>query len=182
MEHPHPPLDSYPIARPFSWYALVHGDRAESYDSHVLHLGECRNLREFCQYLNHVPSPGDVFDGAHAWRIASKHWGYGICFFETATRPEWEHANNQGGVDLVCRGSFSSTQLTDAWRSLLLMFINGQLEDATGARVAMKRDRRGAVLHKLEVWTRAAEGGSLIQRLRRELGLDFVCTPRRLGK
>lgn len=176
-----PTAPTYPIARPLTWYALVHPEQA-SYESHLLSLGTCIDLREFCQYLNHVPEPGDVFDGKHAWKIASKHWGYGICVFEEATRPEWEHPNNEGGIDLVCRRSVAPAQLNDAWRSLLLALINGELEEATGVRVVCKYDRRGSPIHKLEVWCRRQQQpAELIDRLRVALCLDFEAVPRRIA-
>lgn len=179
-----PPGDAslLPIARSFSWYALVHPDQA-SYENTIIPLGTCNTLVEFCQFLNHVPMPGrQVFDGRHAWRIASKHWAYGICFFEAAIQPKWEDPGNAAGIDLVCRRSFHGAVLANVWQRLLLLFINGELEEATGARITFKQDRRGALIHKVEVWSRrVAEAPALVQRLKAKLnGLDFVCMPRRL--
>ena len=173
----------YPIARPFSWYALVYDDKGGgAYGGNVLPLGTCTDLQEFCQYLNHVPLPGQVFDGAHAWRFADGQFGYGMCFFDAAVRPEWEDAANASGIDLVHRAAIEPSALTEAWRSVLLLFVNGQLEDATGARCTMKVDRRGQPVHKLEVWTRRAESGEAVAAaLRRSVGLEFTCVPRRLG-
>ena len=170
----------HPIARAFSWWALVHSDSGE-YQNNILPLGTCADLKEFCQYLHHVPEPGSIFDGRHAWRIAKKHWGYGICFFEAATKPEWEDRNNAHGVDLVCRHSFSPPQLSDAWRSLLLLFVNGELEGATGTRVSFRATPR-RLMYKIEVWTRtsdAAECGAIAALLHARLCLEFAVVPRR---
>ena len=94
-------------------------------------------------------------------------------------RPEWEDPANKKGVDLVCRGWFAPPKLTEAWRSLLLMLINGELEDATGVRVTMKADKRGVLVHKLEVWTRTeAVAVGTAAALRGKTGLDFTCVPR----
>lgn len=171
-------LDAFPISRSLTWYALVHDSRV---GYRTLSLGRCDTLRQFCQYLNHVPMPGVVFDGRHAWKIAGKHWGYGMCVFQTDILPEWEHPGNRDGADLVCRGSFEPAALTEAWRSLLVLLVDGRLEWATGVRTVMKTDRRGNVLHKLEVWTRHSTGcAEAAASLRAELGLEFVAVPRKL--
>lgn len=180
-EESNAPAVQYPIARPFAWYALVQSDGG-SYDSHVLPLGTCTDLCEFFQFLNHIPAPGKVFDGRHAWRIGKQYWGYGVCFFEEPTRPEWEHPNNAHGIDLVYRGSFSPAQLSEAWRTLLFTFINGQIEDATGARLSCRTDRRGCVTHKMEVWTRTQSTMALAKTLCAELGVEFAPMPRRIVK
>lgn len=173
-------LDALPIARPLKWYALVHDSRV---GYRTLPLGRCDNLRQFCQYLNHVPAPGSVFDGRHGWKIGGRHWGYGMCVFQADILPEWEHLGNRNGADLVCRGCFEPAALTEAWRSLLLLLVDGRLEWATGIRLAMKTDRRGSLLHKLEVWTRSTSGcNEAVVVLHAELGLEFVVVPRRLGK
>lgn len=176
-------VGAWPLARPsFSFYALVH-DGGDRYGSHLLPLGACATVKEFFQYLNHLPAPGQVFDGRHGWKIGGKHWGYGVCFFETPTRPEWEDPSNAHGVDLVCRGAFAPAALSEAWRSLLLLLVNGELEVATGARLACKPDRRGAPAHKLEVWCRAAaDAPAAAAALRAALGLDFATVPRRKGR
>lgn len=170
---------TYPIARPFSWYALVYPD-GSAYKNHLLPLGTCSDMRGFCQYWNHIPKPGEIFDGLHAWRIATQHFGYGICFFEEETQPEWEHPNNVFGTDLVCRRTFRPSELSDAWQTLLLMMVSGDLECATGIRVVYKKDRRGVITHKLEVWCRTdVDVSELIRRLKENVGFDFIEVPRR---
>ena len=170
-----------PLSRPFTWYALVH-EAGDQYGSRLLPLGDCSTVKEFFQYLHHIPAPGQVFDGRHGWRIGGKHWGYGLCFFESCTRPEWEHPNNARGVDLVCRGCFSPPALSEAWRTLLLMLVSGEMEGATGARLAYKPDRRGSPTHKIEVWCRSpSDAPPAASALRSALGADFATVPRRGG-
>ena len=167
----------YPIARPLSWYALVHGRNA--YGNQLLPLGTVRNFLEFAQYVKHIPSPSEIFDGAHAWRIAHQHWGYGMCVFEEGVRPEWEDPQNQHGVDLVFRAQFHPEALTAAWENLLLMLVNGLVEDVTGVRLLFKQDRRGHT-HKLEVWCRSKDcSGKVSDALEDALQIKFEVFPRR---
>ena len=175
---PHEPM---PTPRPFSWFALVEGSGG-GYENNVLPLGTCDSIQDFFRYFNHVPLPGAVFDGRHVWKIAKTHVGYGICFFETGIHPQWEDPRNKHGVDLVHRASFEASELSEAWTSILFMFITDELPGATGARVAYKTDRRGAPFHKLEVWTRTSnDAAAIIATLREHTGLDFEDIPRRTG-
>ena len=129
-----------------------------------------------------LPEPGAHFDGMHACRVNGRLWCYGLCFFEAGVAPEWEDPQNAGGVDLVCRRAFDRAQLSAAWRTVVLLLAHGALEEATGARVTYKRDRRG-VVHKLEVWCRAAaDGAPVAARLLERVGFEFVVTPRRVTR
>ena len=182
-----------PIARPFAFYALVRDGVASGsaawrgggeYTQHVLPLGTCTSFGEFASYVHHIPDPGAIFTGRHAWRIAKRYWGYGMCFFEEAVRPEWEDPANRDGIDLVCRQALDPATLTRAWHALLLLLVNGEAEDATGVRVSHRRGGRNCssgVQHKLEVWTRrAADATRLVLLLRERVGLEFAVVPRKL--
>ena len=177
-----------PIHKPFTWYALVQPVRASdagAYDKSLLTLGTCHDFTEFARFFNHVPMPGtQILNGTSQWKIARRYWGHGLCFFEKETSPEWEHPNNERGVDLVVRQCFAPEALREAWIALLLLFINGEAADATGARIVFRQDRRtGNHTHKLEVWCRDIETAMTTSHLlKRRTGHAFTVTRRKVGR
>ena len=173
--------EPYEIPRALTWYAMAHETKtaAKAYGDQLLTLGTAGDFRSFAAYYGHIPKPSQVFDGKHAWKSGDKHVGFGIAVFDAAVRPEWEDPSNRKGIDLVVRHAFAPAALDEAWVQLLLLLVNGELEEATGVRLVCKHDRRG-VLHKLEVWARTTSDGPVLQkRLNARLGLAFAIVPRR---
>lgn len=168
-----------PIARPFTWYALVFGDSSLNYNKNIYELGTFRTLNEYCQYRNHVPEPHVAFNGHQCLCIAKKYQAYGYCIFEEGVRPEWEDPGNIHGIDLVCKLCCSLEELQTTWDKMVLMLINGRLEEATGLRLLLKKERRG-VAYKYEIWCRdKSDASKLIDVLRDNTGLDFFRSERR---
>ena len=178
--HAHP-TERYEISRALTWYAMAHETRSASkaYGDQLLTLGTAGDFRQFAAYYGHIPKPSQVFDGKHAWKIGDKHVGFGIAVFDATVRPEWEDPGNRKGIDLVVRHAFAPAALDETWVQMLLLLVNGELEEATGVRLVCKHDRRG-VMHKLEVWARTTPAGrccrSACQRAPRP---GFAIVPRR---
>ena len=143
-----------PLQEKWTWYAHVDGE--SNYSNSIVRLGTFGTLCEYLQYVNHVPAPHIIFDGAHACLITAqdgqKRYVNAYSLFRNSSTPAWEDATNIAGGTLLCRSTMAPEQLQNAWQQLCNWIIQEEIQGANGIRVVQKFDKRSGMFHKIEVW------------------------------
>lgn len=154
-----------PIGDQWVWYA--HAVAGGSYDDGTIQLGEFGTLREFFQYVHHVPAPWDVFMGDRQLLVEKRPIGaYSI--FRKGIRPAWEDVHNQRGGELCARAQLAKEDMERLWPELCLSIVNGDVPEVTGFRIVHKKDRRNCVSHKVEVWLTSCDD-DMVHKIRKLL-------------
>ena len=144
------PADGLPMADRWRLYAHTAASDGD-YSSALIELARWAAFRDCFAALNSVASPHDAFGGASYCLVrGAALTGYSV--FRDGVAPAWEDPANASGGTLCARGALPAPSLAPAWHLLCVMMCNEELDGATGARIASRRDRRHGLMHKLEVW------------------------------
>jgi translation initiation factor 4E len=119
-----------------------------------------QTVEEFWKYVNHIPTPSQVFyDGEYRTKVDGKTIEE-YSLFKKGIEPEWGDPRNVVGGEWFCRQSFDGESLDLYWQNLVLAGIGETMETVVnnesltsfvnGVRVVDKS--RAYPMFKMELW------------------------------
>jgi len=111
-------------------------------------LTDIYTIADFWKTMNYLPSASDL----HSATInidGKKMIAYSL--FKNDITPEWEHPTNKNGSEWGCREHLSCASFSQIWNTLILSFVNNELDHVVGIR-CINKTNKNRIIHKIEIW------------------------------